>query len=41
MHGNLAAHLGDAFPDACEADAALAFVDGFGGLPVVEAGGVA
>ena len=40
MHGNLAAHLGDAFPDACEADAALAFFDGFGGLSPVEGGGV-
>jgi hypothetical protein len=36
MHGNLAAHLGDEFPDECESDAALAFVDGFGGLPAVE-----
>jgi hypothetical protein len=41
MHENLAAHLGDAFPDACESDAALAFVDGLGGLPAAEEGGVA
>ena len=41
MHGNLATYLGDAFPDACEADAALAFLDGFGGLSPVEWSGVA
>lgn len=41
MHGNLAAHLGDEFPDEREADAALAFVDGFGGLTAAEEGGVA
>ena len=36
MHGNLAAHLGDEFPDECEADAALAFVNVFAGLAATE-----